>query len=68
MLYTIIRNESNENIYITDNFESMKKYVMKHFPYYTISEKYKMITLHSKNFTFNKIEMNYSLYDDEYYE
>ncbi len=68
MIYSIVRNETNETIFITDNYDFIKQYVIKHFPNYTINEKYKAIVIHSKNFTFNKIRMNYDVYEDKYYE
>lgn len=67
-VYTIIRNESNEVVFITDNYDNMKQYVNKHFPNYTINDKHQMIVLHSKNFTFNKNQMNYDVYFGEEYE
>lgn len=67
-IYSIVRNETNEVIFITDNFTFIKLYVSKHFPDYIVNEKNKMIVINSKNFTFNKIDMNYDIYSDEYYE
>lgn len=67
-IYSIVRNETNEVIFVTDNFTFIKLYVSKHFPNYIVDEKYKMIVINSKNFTFNKIDMNYDVYSDEYYE
>lgn len=67
-IYSIVRNETNEVIFVTDNFNFMKSYVNKHFPNYTIIERYNAIVIDSKNFTFNKINMNYDIYSDEYYE
>ena len=67
-IYSIVRNESNEVIFTTDNFTFIKLYVSKHFPNYVVNEKYKMIVINSKNFTFNKTELNYDIYSDEYYE
>ena len=67
-IYTIVRNESNEVMFTTNDFEIVKKYVKNHFPKYEINDKYNMIVLYSKNFTFNKTELNYSVFDGEYYE
>jgi len=67
-IYSIVRNETNEVIFVTDNFTFIKLYVSKHFPNYIVNEKYKMIVINSKNFTFNKIDMNYDIYSGEYYE
>ena len=68
IIYTIVRNESNEIIFVTDNFNSIKTFVTKHFPKYTISEKYNMIILNSKNFTLSKTVMNYDIITGEEYE
>jgi len=67
-IYSIVRNETNEVIFVTDNFAFIKLYVSKHFPNYIVNEKYKMIVINSKYFTFNKIDMNYDVYSGEYYE
>ena len=67
-IYTIVRNESNEVIFATDDFDIIKTFVIKHFPNYTIMEKYKMVTVYSKNFTVNKTVMNYDIITGEEYE
>lgn len=67
-IYSIVRNETNETIFVTDNFNFIKQYVTKHFNNYVINSKYNMIVLHSNHYTFNKIDMNYDVYEDEYYE
>ena len=67
-VYTIVRNKTNEIMFVTDNYNFMKEYVIKHFCKYTINDKYEMIVLDSNNFTLNKNQMNYDSYFDEEYK
>lgn len=67
-VYTIIRNKTNEIMFVTDNYNFIKEYVIKHFSKYTINDKYEMIVLHSNNFTLNKNQMNYDSYFDKEYK
>ena len=67
-IYTIVRNETNEVVFVTDNYNNIKQYVMKHFPNYIVNDKYEMIVLQSKNFTVNRNKMNYDSYFGEEYE
>lgn len=66
-IYTIVRNETNEVIFVTNSYNNIKEYVMKHFPKYTIYQKNELISIESKNFTLNKNVMNYDyIFDEEY--
>lgn len=66
-VYTIVRNETNEVIFITNSYNNIKEYVMKHFSKYTIYQKDELISIESKRFTLNKYIMNYDyLFDEEY--
>ena len=67
-VYTIVRNETNEVIFVTNSYNNIKDYVMKHFPNYITNDKYEMIVLQSKNFTVNRNKMNYDNYFGEEYK
>ena len=67
-VYTVVRNKTNEIMFVTDNYNFIKEYVIKHFSKYTINDKYEMIVLDSNNFTLNKNQMNYDSYFDEEYK
>ena len=66
-IYTIVRNKSNEVIFATNNYDIMKEYVSKHFPFYMFYDENKTVILKSKNYTYNKTIMNYdSITNEEY--
>lgn len=67
-IYTIVRNETNEVIFVTNSYNNIKDYVIKHFPNYITNDKYEMIVLQSKNFTVNRNKMNYDSYFNEEYK
>lgn len=67
-IYTIIRNATNEIIFASTDFDIMKQYVIKHFPNYTIYERYKAIIIHSNNFTLQCVVNNYDYYECEIVE
>ena len=67
-IYTIIRNTTNEIIFASTEYDIMKQYVIKHFPNYTIYERYKAIIIHSNNFTLQCVVNNYDYYECEIVE
>ena len=67
-IYTIIRNATNEIIFASTDYDIMKQYVIKHFPNYTIYERYKAIIIHSNNFTLQCVINNYDYYECEIVE
>lgn len=67
-IYTIVRNETNEVVFVTDSYNNIKQYVSKHFPNYIVNDKYEMIVIQSKNFTVNRNKMNYDSYFGEEYK
>ena len=62
-IYTIIRNATNEIIFASTDYDIMKQYVIKHFPNYTIYERYKAIIIHSNNFTLQCVVNSYDYYE-----
>ena len=67
-IYTIIRNATNEIIFASTDYNIMKQYVIKHFPNYTIYERYKAIIIHSNNFSLQCVVNNYDYYECEMVE
>lgn len=67
-IYTLIRKATNEVIFATTDYDIMKKYVINHFPNYSIYEKYKAIVLHSNNFVVQCVINNYDYYECEMVE
>lgn len=53
ILYTIVRNATNEVIFCTDNYYHYVDFILKHFPKnaYEYNNTLEMIELTSKNFT-----------------
>ena len=66
-IYSITRKSDHRVVFATDDYDTYREFVFKHFPErsYETSEDGYMVYLKSKNFVYNCTKLNKDLFDVE---